>query len=106
MSNHKESNDSKAVDVLLQSVDAAVGLAQELEQMNTTLRSLVPCLKLLGKLSTGPTTSLVFAEPRNETESESIVNVLKVKSKGKGGADLLMHVEEDTDSGILDTKLT
>ena len=27
------------------------------------------------------------------------MNVLKVKSKGKGGADLLKHVEEDTDSG-------
>jgi hypothetical protein len=27
------------------------------------------------------------------------MNVLKVKSKGKGGADLLKHVEEDTDFG-------
>ena len=47
---------------------------QELEQMNTTLRSLASCLKL-------PQTA----------------SVLKIKSKGKGGADLLQHVKEDTD---------
>ena len=47
------------VDVLLQSVSDVV---QELEQMNTTLRSLVPCLKL----------PIFATEPWNETESESI----------------------------------
>ena len=55
------------VDVLLQSVSDVV---QELEQMNTTLRSLVPCLKLLKRLKWK--LPIFATEPWNETEGESI----------------------------------